>query len=137
LKAQPELTESAVNEMLRYVTPTTSFVRTAVDDTEVGGVKIAAGDDLCIHFAAANRDEDVFENAQAFQIDRKPNRHLAFGTGPHACIGQLLARIEMKALFDELIPRLEKVQLDGEPEHVKAFWVTGLKTLPIRYQVSS
>jgi cytochrome P450 len=137
LKANPELTESAVNEMLRYVTPTTSFVRTAVEDTEVGGVKIAAGDDLCIHFSAANRDEDVFENSQVFDIARKPNRHLAFGTGPHACIGQLLARIEMKALFDELIPRLEKVQLDGEPEHIRAFWVTGLKTLPISYQISS
>jgi cytochrome P450 len=136
LKAHPELTESAVNEMLRYVTPTTSFVRTAVEDTEVGGVKIAAGDDICIHFSAANRDEDVFENAQAFEIDRKPNRHLAFGIGPHACIGQLLARIEMKALFSELIPRLESVQLAGEPEHIKAFWVTGLKSLPIQYHIS-
>ena len=136
LKAQPELTESAVNEMLRYVTPTTSFVRTAAEDTEVGGVKIKAGDDLCIHFAAANRDEAVFENGQEFDIERKPNRHLAFGTGPHACIGQLLARIEMKALFDELIPRLENVQLDGDPEYVKAFWVTGLKTLPIRFELA-
>jgi len=136
LKEHPDLTESAVNEMLRYVTPTTNFVRTAADDTEISGVKIARGDDLCIHFCAANRDEAVFADSQAFKIDRKPNRHLAFGIGPHACIGQLLARIEMKALFDELIPRLDDVQLDGEPEHIKAFWVSGLKNLPINYRIS-
>ena len=136
LKEHPELTESAVNEMLRYVTPTTNFVRTAAEDTEIGGVKIAKGDDVCIHFCAANRDEEEFENPQAFMIDRRPNRHLAFGIGPHACIGQLLARIEMKALFLELIPRIEWVGLDGEPEHIKAFWVTGLKRLPIKYSIA-
>lgn len=136
LKQHPELTESAVNEMLRYVTPTTNFVRTAVGDTEIGGVKIAEGDDVCIHFCAANRDEDEFENSQAFMIDRRPNRHLAFGIGPHACIGQLLARIEMKALFEELMPRIESVELDGDPEYIKAFWVTGLKKLPIKYDIS-
>ncbi len=136
LKQHPELTESAVNEMLRYVTPTTNFVRTAAGDTEIGGVKIAEGDDVCIHFCAANRDEDEFENSQAFMIDRRPNRHLAFGIGPHACIGQLLARIEMKALFEELMPRIESVELDGDPEYIKAFWVTGLKKLPIKYDIS-
>jgi hypothetical protein len=136
LKQHPELTESAVNEMLRYVTPTTSFVRTAAEDTEISGVKIAQGDDVCIHFCAANRDESEFENPQEFRIDRRPNRHLTFGIGPHACIGQLLARIEMKALFDELVPRLDSVELDGEPEHISAFWVTGLKKLPIRYKIS-
>jgi len=136
LKAHPELTESAVNEMLRYVTPTTNFVRTASEDVEIGGVRIARGDDVCIHFGAANRDEAEFENSQAFLIDRRPNRHLTFGIGPHACIGQLLARIEMQALFAELIPRIENVQLDGVPEHIKAFWVTGLKKLPIKYKIS-
>ena len=137
LKRQPALTESAVNEILRFVTPTTNFVRTAAVDTEISGVKIAKGDDVCIHFCAANRDEEQFENAQEFLIDRRPNRHLAFGSGPHACIGQLLARIEMKALFQELIPRIEWIELDGEPEYIKAFWVTGLKKLPIRYKISS
>ena len=136
LKAHPELTESAVNEMLRYVTPTTSFVRTASEDTEIDGVKISKDDDICIHFCAANRDEDEFENSQEFRIDRRPNRHLAFGGGPHACIGQLLARIEMKALFEELIPRIESIELDGDPEHIRAFWVTGLKRLPIKYNIA-
>ena len=136
LQAHPELTESAVNEMLRYVTPTTNFVRTAAEDTQISGVDIASGDDVCIHFCAANRDEDEFENPQAFVIDRRPNRHLTFGTGPHACIGQLLARIEMKALFEELIPQLQNVELDGDPQHIKAFWVSGLKKLPIKYNIS-
>ncbi len=135
LKAHPELTESAVNEMLRYVTPTTSFVRTAAEETEIGGVKIARDDDICIHFCAANRDEDEFDKPQEFRVDRKRNRHLAFGTGPHACIGQLLARIEMKALFEELMPRIENVETDGDPEYIKAFWVTGLKKLPIKYNI--
>ncbi len=136
LKACPELTESAVNEMLRHVTPTTNFVRTASEDTEVSSVKIAKDDDVCIHFCAANRDEDVFPDSQSFLIDRRPNRHLAFGIGPHACIGQLLARIEMKALFSELIPRVERAELNGEAENIKAFWVTGLKKLPLKLQIS-
>lgn len=137
LKADPSLMDSAINEILRYVTPTTSFVRTAAEDTEVAGVRIKAGDDLCIHFSAANRDPDVFDEPHAFHVDRRPNKHLAFGSGPHACIGQLLARLEMKALFAELIPRIEHIELDGEPEYIRAFWVTGLKKLPIRYTMSA
>jgi cytochrome P450 len=137
LKGNPELVDSAVNEMLRYVTPTTSFVRTAAEDTEISGVKIAKGDDVCIHFMAGNRDEEEFDDPQAFLIDRSPNRHLSFGIGPHACIGQLLARIEMKALFRELIPRLEHIELDGSPEHASAFWVTGLKKLPVKYSITT
>jgi cytochrome P450 len=136
LQQNPQLTESAVNEILRYVTPTTNFCRTASEDAEIGGVAIKKGHDVCIHFCAANRDEDEFENPHAFIIDRMPNKHLAFGIGPHACIGQLLARIEMKALFQELIPRLERIELDGEPEFIRAFWVTGLKKLPINYNMS-
>lgn len=136
LQKDIDLTESAVNEMLRYVTPTTNFVRTTVVDSEIGGVKIPAGDDVCIHFCAANRDEDEFDRPQEFLIDRTPNRHLAFGVGPHSCIGQLLARIEMKALFHELVPRIKTMQLDGEPEYFRAHWVTGLKYLPVRYEIT-
>ncbi|MGI9261880.1 MAG: cytochrome P450 [Woeseiaceae bacterium] len=137
LQSDSSLVDSAVNEMLRFVTPTTSFVRTAAEDTEVAGRKIAAGDDLCIHFGAANRDPEVFDDPHAFQVDRRPNKHLAFGGGPHACIGQLLARIEMKALFAELIPRIQHVELDGKMEYIRAYWVTGLKKLPIRYTLST
>jgi cytochrome P450 len=137
LRDNGELTESAVNEMLRFVTPTTNFVRTASADSEIRGTRINKGDDVCLHFAAANRDEDEFDRPQEFQVDRTPNRHLTFGIGPHACIGQLLARIEMHALFRELMPRIDNIELGGTPEYVKAFWVTGLKRLPVRYQISS
>jgi cytochrome P450 len=135
LQQEPALTDSAVNEMLRYVTPTTNFVRTTRVDSEIGGVPVKSGDDVCIHFCAANRDEDEFDRPQEFLIDRSPNRHLAFGVGPHACIGQLLARIEMKALFLALVPRIRHMELSGEPEHFRAHWVTGLKHLPVRYQI--
>lgn len=136
LKTHPELMDKAVNEMLRFVTPTTSFVRTAKEDTEVGGVKIAKGDDLCIHFSAANRDPDEFQNPHEFRINRHPNKHLVFGKGPHVCIGLLLAKIEMIALYKDLIPRLETIELNGSPEYIKSFWVTGLKKLPIRYKIT-
>ena len=136
LKENPALTDSAVNEMLRYVTPTTHFVRTAAETTEVGGVRVEKDQDICIHFASANRDESEFDEPDRFRVDRKPNRHLAFGTGPHACIGQLLARIEMKALFAELVPRLDEVSLEADPEYIRAFWVTGLKRLPLRYSLA-
>lgn len=136
LQQNPALIDPAINEMLRYVTPTTNFVRTASTDTEVGGVSIRKGQDVCIHFCAANRDESQFEDPNRFAIDRAPNKHLAFGTGPHACIGQLLARIEMSALFRELVPRIDAVELDGDPEFISAYWVTGLKRLPIRYTLS-
>ena len=112
-------------------------MRTAADDTEISGVKIAAGDDLCIHFAAANRDPEAFDDPHSFRVDRRPNKHLTFGSGPHACIGQLLARIEMRALFGELIARVEQIELDGDPEYIRAFWVTGLKKLPIRYKLAA
>jgi len=136
LQWNPGLMESAINEMLRYVTPTTNFVRTTVVDSEIRGTRIAAGEDVCIHFCAANRDEEEFERSQDFLVDRSPNRHLAFGVGPHACIGQLLARIEMKALFNELVPRLAAIRLDGEEEYFRAHWVTGLKHLPVQYRIT-
>jgi hypothetical protein len=134
LQQNPDLMEKAINEMLRYVTPTTSFVRTASEDTEIGSAKITKGDDVCIHFSAANRDEDVFEDPQKFLVDRHPNKHLVFGKGPHVCIGLLLAKIEMRALYSQLIPKLKRIELSGEPEYIRSFWVTGLKSLPLLYE---
>jgi len=134
LQQNPDLMEKAINEMLRYVTPTTSFVRTASEDTEIDSAKITKGDDVCIHFSAANRDEDVFEDPQKFLVDRHPNKHLVFGKGPHVCIGLLLAKIEMRALYSQLIPKLKRIELSGEPEYIRSFWVTGLKSLPLLYE---
>lgn len=132
LKSRPELLPQAVEEIIRYVTPTTNFMRTAVNDCEINGVLIPAGDDVCLHYAAANRDPRVFGDPDKFVIDRSPNRHLGFGVGAHVCIGQVLARVEMKALFSELLSRVERIELRGEPAWMRAFWISALKTLPAR-----
>jgi cytochrome P450 len=89
---------------------------------------------LC--YASGNRDEDVFEQPFVFQVDRKPNKQLAFGYGGHVCLGQHLARMEMRILFEELLPRLKSVEHDGEAMMSQAFFVKGPKKLPIRYEIA-
>lgn len=88
---------------------------------------------LC--YASGNRDEAVFEDPQAFRVDRKPNKHLAFGYGAHLCLGQHLAKMEMRILWEEMIPRLESLELAGEPSMSQAVFVNGPKTLPIRFRM--
>jgi hypothetical protein len=100
------------------------------------GQKIKAGDSLMMCYWSANRDEDVFEEPFSFKVNRSPNRHLAFGSGAHICLGQLLANMEVRALFRELLPRLEHVELAGEPAWVQANFVSGRKRLPIRYRMA-
>jgi len=88
---------------------------------------------LC--YASGNRDEDVFPNSSTFDIDRTPNRQLAFGNGAHLCLGQHLAHLEMRILFEELLPRI-KGGLDGEPRYSESFFVSGLKSLPIKFELA-
>ena len=135
LKADPELIPSAVDEMVRYVTPTTNFCRVATEDTELSGVPIKKGQDVCMNFASANRDADVFDAPDEFRVDRNPNPHVGFGTGTHACIGQTLAKVEMNALFAELVPRIKRIELAGDPRWVDAIWISSLKDLPIRFEL--
>jgi cytochrome P450 len=130
-----ELVKLAVEEMIRWTTPVAQFSRTATADYELRGQKISQGDTLGLMYAAANFDEDIFEAPFEFRIDRKPNRHLAFGTGPHQCLGLLLARLEMRIFFTQFIPRIEHMELASEPEHLRASFVHGLKHLPIRYRL--
>jgi cytochrome P450 len=137
LQAHPELISTAIDEIVRFVTPTTNFLRAATEDTVVRGVPIAKGQDVCINFASANRDEAVFDAPDEFRVDRNPNPHLGFGTGAHACIGQVLAKAEMQSLFEELIPRIRHIELAGEPRWVDAFWISSLKNLPIRFELSA
>ncbi len=89
---------------------------------------------LC--YASGNRDEEVFANPDTFDIDRTPNRQLAFGYGAHLCLGQHLARLEMRILYEELLPKLKSVRLDGDPRYVESYFVTGLKSLPIRFELT-
>jgi hypothetical protein len=133
LKANPGLIGSAVDEMIRWVTPVKHFFRTATEAYELRGRKIKAGDALLMCYPSGNRDEETFEDPFAFKVDRSPNRHLAFGYGAHLCLGQYLAKIEMRAFYKELIARLDHVELAGSPAWTEASFVSGLKRLPIRY----
>ncbi|MBX3705854.1 MAG: cytochrome P450 [Pseudomonadales bacterium] len=130
-----ELVKLAVEEMIRWTTPVAQFSRTAMRDYQLRGRKIAKGDTVGLMYASANFDEEIFENPFEFRIDRKPNRHLAFGTGPHQCLGLLLARMEMRIFFAQFIPRIEQIELAGTAEHLRASFVHGFKHLPIRFRL--
>lgn len=135
LRANPDLLPSAIDEMIRWVTPVKNFFRTATEDVEFRGKKIRKGDNLLMCYWSANRDEDVFDDPFTFRIDRSPNKHIAFGYGAHVCLGQHLAKMEIRSLYKELLSRLETVELAGDPAWVEANFVSGLKRLPIRYSM--
>jgi cytochrome P450 len=136
VKADPSLIPGLVDEAIRWMTPVKHFMRSATADTELGGRDIKKGDWLMLCYASANRDEEVFDEADQFRCDRKPNRHIAFGYGAHLCLGQYLAKLEMRILFEELLPRLKSIALEGEPVMTQAVFVNGLKRLPIRFEVN-
>lgn len=133
VKSNPALIGPMIDEAIRWTSPVKHFMRTATADTEINGHKIAKGDWLMLCYASANRDETVFEDPDSFRVDRKPNRHIAFGYGGHVCLGQHLAKMEMRILFEELLPRLESVEIDGDPAMSAATFVNGPLRLPIRY----
>jgi cytochrome P450 len=136
LKNDPGLLGSAVDEMIRWTTPVKHFMRTATEDYELRGKTICKDDAVMLHYPSANRDEDIFEDPNSFRISRAPNRHVAFGYGAHLCLGQALAKMEMRALYAELMSRLDRVELNGDPAFVEAVFVSGLKHLPIKYAMS-
>ena len=136
LKADPSLIPGLVDESIRWTTPVKTFMRTAAEDTEIGGRKPSKGDWLMLCYASGNRDEQVFDAPFEFRVDRSPNKHLAFGYGAHLCLGQHLAKMEMRILWEELIPRLKSVELAGEPALSQAVFVNGPKTLPIRFEMA-
>ncbi len=136
VKADPSLIPGLVDEAIRWVTPVKHFMRSATADTEVGGRKIAKGDWLWLAYPSGNRDEAVFANPDVFDPARSPNRHLAFGYGAHLCLGQHLAKMEMRILFEELMPRLKSLEFAGPATRAEANFVGGPKRLPIRYQMA-
>lgn len=137
LKSDPSLIPLAAQEMFRWATPVRHFLRTATVDTELGGQKIKAGEAVCLMYLSANRDETAFDNPDMFRVDRSPNRHVAFGYGAHHCLGRILAEMELEALFNEIVKRVESIELSGEPEWVKTNHTGGLKHLPIRYRMQT
>lgn len=135
VKNDPSLIRGLVEESIRWETPVKHFMRTATEDTELAGRKIAKGDWLFLSYPSGNRDEAVFDDPFAFDVTRSPNRHIAFGYGAHVCLGQHLGRMEMRVLWEELLPRLESVELDGEPRRMQASFVCGPKSVPIRFRM--
>ena len=132
----PERVPTAVEEMFRWVSPVKQFMRTATEDSVVHDVAVPAGDAVLLSYPSANRDEDVFDQPQEFDVTRDPNRHVAFGFGAHYCLGTHLARLEARALYRELIPRLRSIELAGEPAFMETLFVGGPKHLPIRYELA-
>jgi cholest-4-en-3-one 26-monooxygenase len=133
LLADPSLLDTAVEEMLRWVTPVNQFRRTATRDVELGGQQIKEGDKVVLFYASANRDETKFVDPQRFDVGRTPNEHLAFGIGPHFCLGANLARLEIRVMFEELLRRLPDIELAGPVERLRSNFINGIKRMPIRF----
>jgi cytochrome P450 family 142 subfamily A polypeptide 1 len=135
LAADRTLLPGAVEEMLRWVTPIKNMARTTTCDVELSGTTIPAGQELLLLYPSANRDEEVFERPDEFDITRSPNPHVAFGFGAHFCLGNQLARLELKVMFDRLLERLpDLARADDEPlELRKANFVSGIETMPVTF----
>ena len=134
VKNNPGQIDGFVEESIRWVTPVKHFMRTATGDTELRGQKIAKGDWLMLCYPSGNRDEEHFDNPFKFDVERSPNKHVAFGYGAHICLGQHLGRMEMRILWEELFPRLKSIELAGTPKRTEANFVCGPKSVPVRYQ---
>jgi cholest-4-en-3-one 26-monooxygenase len=133
LLANLSLVPSAVEEMLRWVTPVMHFRRTATCDAEIRGQKIREGDKVVMFYPSANRDENVFHDAERFDVGRSPNEHLAFGVGEHFCLGSNLARLEIRVLFEELLRRFPDMELAGPAARLRSSFINGIKRMPVRF----
>lgn len=125
---------TAADEIVRWATPVHCFQRTALRDTDVGGVRIKAGQRVGLFYSSANYDEDVFDDPFAFNIMRDPNPHLGFGGhGAHYCIGANLARMEINLMFNAIADTIPEIEKLGEPQRLRSGWINGVKNLPVRY----
>ena len=134
LREDPTLLDSAVEEMLRYAPPVHYFRRTALEDVELRGQKIRTGDKVTLWYPSANRDEEVFEAPNVFDIARDPNPHLAFGVGEHYCLGANLARMELRIIFREILNRLGEIELAGPVRRLRSNFINGVKEMRVRYR---
>lgn len=133
LQRDPSLIPAAVEEFLRWASPVYHFRRTATRDVELHGKTIREGDKVVMWFAAGNRDPEVFDEPYAFDVTRYPNDHVTFGKGsPHFCLGNNLARLEIRLMFETLLPRLNGIELAGDVRRVRSNFVNGIKSLPVR-----
>ena len=133
LRANPALTASLVPEIIRWTTPLAHMRRTAVADAELGGKQIRKGDRVVMWYLSGNRDGESIENADQFIIDRaRPRQHISFGFGIHRCVGNRLAELQLKILWDEILKRFPVIELAGEPERTFSNFVHGFTSLPVR-----
>jgi len=121
-----------VEESLRWVSPVRHFVRTAAEDYVLDGRMISKNESVALWYPSGNRDEDIFADSKKFDISRSPNKHVAFGHGAHLCLGQHLARMEIRALFKELLSRVHDIRLIDQYRYTHTAFVGGLKSLPIQ-----
>jgi cytochrome P450 len=133
LRDNPDLAKQAAREMIRWVSPVRHMMRTTTEQVQIRGKTLEAGENLCLWYPAANRDETAIDDPDTFNIERDNRNQLAFGYGGHMCLGQHLAILEVEIFFRELLPRLQHIELAADPEWVQAVFVGGLKSMPVRY----
>jgi cytochrome P450 len=133
LRDDPALMPTAVDEIIRWATPVLHFRRTATRDVELRGRTISEGDKVVVWYISANRDELVFDDPYRFDVGRRPNDHVSFGRGgPHFCLGAHLAKLEVKVMFEELLPRLESIEPAGPAERIRTNFTNAFKSMPVR-----
>lgn len=134
LREAPELPDTAVEEILRFTSPALHVLRTAAKDTELAGRAIRKGDPVTLWLPSANRDEEVFAQADHFDVERSPNRHLAFAAGPHYCLGASLAGLELRVMFDEIVRRVHAVRLRGPVRRLRSNLIRGYESVPVHLE---
>jgi cytochrome P450 len=125
--------DSAIEEILRWVSPLHHMARTATADTEIRGQAIKSGDRVLMWYPSANHDEDIFNDPYAFDLTRTPNEHLAFGIGEHFCLGAGFARKELRVMFQELFRRFPDIDVTGRPERLRSNFINGIKHMDVKY----
>ncbi len=133
LRADPSLIPSMVSEIIRWQTPLAHMRRTALEDVELGGKTIKKGDKVVMWYVSGNRDEEAIETPERFIIDRpRPRQHLSFGFGIHRCVGNRLAEMQLRVVWEEILKRFHRIEVVGEPKRVRSSFVKGYETLPVR-----
>ncbi|WP_308426482.1 cytochrome P450 [Streptomyces fuscichromogenes] len=136
VQENPKLIPGLVNEGLRWSSPVKQFTRRATQDYTLRGRRLREGDRFMLLHQSGNRDADIFDDPDAFRIDRRPNKQIAFGYGPHMCIGQHLAKLELRVMFEELLSQIRSIEITGERRVVQTNFVGGLRKLPVRLELA-
>ncbi|NWK96249.1 cytochrome P450 [Sphingobium lactosutens] len=136
LRDNPDLIKTFATEAIRWTAPVKHFMRTVTQEYELHGTTFKPGDHVMLAFGAATRDPEAFDDAASFRIDRSPNNHLAFGYGPHMCLGQYLAKLEIECFFHEFFEQIGSIELAGEAVYTEGNFVSGIRSLPVRYSRS-